>query len=331
MNQLYPITAAQNPYPAGQPMTQSDCANGTVNGVAPAGPAAAQFSVACGNDPNPYRPYRGYGNITQFQYVANSSYNALQVALHRHVGRISFDLAYTWSHALDDASDYASGNFLNSYNYSLNYASSDFDQRHLLNIGYVYDIPFFDRAGLMHTMLGGWQWSGITTYQTGTPFSVVNGLFGPGVGNGLGAGSFLNLTGNPYSVPASYNNQPGVAGPLLFNPAAFTEPQGLTFGTAQRNLLNNPARTNFDMGLFKHFEIKENMGFEFRAEAFNVFNHTQWLPLGGLNSTGNASTSCFAGATNTPGDPSCLANSNFLRPGGAHNPRILQLGLKFLF
>jgi hypothetical protein len=331
LNQMYPITAAQNPYPAGQPMTTNDCNNGTVNGVAPTGPAAAQFAVACGADPNPYRPFRGYGNIQSIQYVANSNYNAMQVSLHRHVGRLSFDLAYTWSHALDDASDYASGNFLNSYDYRLNYASSDFDQRQLLNVGYVYDLPFFDKGGLMHTMLGGWQWSGIMTFQTGTPFSVTDGLFGPGVGNGLGAGSFLDLVGNPYAVPAGANNQPGVVGPLLFNPAAFTAPQGLTFGTAQRNVLNNPQRTNFDMGLFKHFQIKESMGVEFRAEAFNVFNHTQWLPLGGLNSTGNASATCFAGATNTPGDSSCLANSNFLRPGGAHNPRILQLGLKFLF
>ncbi len=331
LNQMYPITGAQNPYPAGQPMTINDCNNGTVNGVAPGGPAAAQFAVACGADPNPYRPYRGYGNIQSIQYVGNSTYNSMQVSLHRHVGRISFDLAYTWSHALDDASDYASGNFLNSYNYRLNYASSDFDQRHLLNIGYVYDLPFFDKGGLLHTMLGGWQWSGIMTYQTGTPFSITDALYGPGVGNGLGAGSYLDQIGNPNSVPASMNNQPGVVGPLLFNPAAFGAPQGLTFGTAQRNLLNNPQRTNFDMGMFKTFAIKESMGIEFRAEAFNVFNHTQWLPLGGLNSTGNSSTSCFAGATNTPGDASCLADSNFLRPGGAHNPRILQLALKFLF
>ncbi len=331
LNQLYPISAAQNPYPAGQPMVGNDCASGTVNGVAPTGPAAAQFAVACGSDPNPYRPYQGYGNIKAIQYVANSSYNAMQVALHRHVGRLSVDIAYTWSHALDDASDYASGNFLNSYNYAMNYASSDFDQRQIFNIGYVYDIPFFTQAGLAHSLLGGWQWSGITTFQTGTPFSVTDGLYNAGVGNGLGSGSFLNLVGNPYSVPANFNNQPGVVGPLLYNPAAFTAPQGLTFGNAQRNVLNNPQRTNFDMGLFKHFEIKENMGFEFRAEAYNVFNHTQWLPVAGLNGSGNNSAHCFGGSNFSPGDPSCLADSNFLRPGGAHNPRILQLGLKFLF
>ena len=331
LNQLYPITQAQNPYAPGQPMTQADCASGTVNGVAPTGQAGIQFNVACGAVADPYRPYLGYGSITQIMYGANSNYNALQVSFQRHVGKLSFNLAYTWSHSLDDASDYASSNFLNSYNLGLNYASSDFDQRQIVNFGYVYDLPVFTKKGWVNAILGGWQWSGLVTYQTGTPFSVTDGLYGPGVGNSIGAGSFLNLVGNPYSNPNAPAGIPGVVGPLLYNPAAFVAPQGLTFGDSQRNVLNNPNRTNFDMGLFKTFPVKESMSFEFRAEAFNVFNHTQWLPLGGNNSTGNSSTSCFAGSNNSAGDPSCLPNNNFLRPGGAHNPRILQLGLKFIF
>jgi Carboxypeptidase regulatory-like domain/TonB-dependent Receptor Plug Domain len=331
LNQLYPITNAQNPYPAGQPMTQADCSSGTVNGVAPTGQAGIQFNIACGGDPNPNRPYQGFGSITSIQYVGNSSYNAMQVSFRRNVGKLNFNLAYTWSHSLDDASDYASGNFLNSYNYRLNYASSDFDQRQILNLGWVYDLPSLPKKNWVNMIVGGWQWSGLMAYQTGTPFSVTDGLYGPGVGNSLGAGSFLNLVGNPNSNANAPANLPGVVGPLLYNPAAFVAPQGLTFGTAQRNVLNNPNRTNFDMGLFKTFPVKEAMMFEFRAEAFNIFNHTQWLPLGGNNSTGNASTSCFGGANNSAGDPSCLANNNFLRPGGAHNPRILQFGLKFIF
>ncbi len=331
LNQMYPISNAQNPYPAGQPMTQADCNSGTVNGVTPTGQAGNQFNVACGSDPNPYRPFQGYGNIQSIQYVGNSSYNAMQVSFRRNVGKLNFNLAYTWSHSLDDSSDYASGNFVNSYNYRLNYASSDFDQRQILNLGWVYDLPSLPKKNWVNLIVGGWQWSGLMAYQTGTPFSVTDGLFGPGVGNGYGAGSYLDLVGNPNSNPNAAAGIPGVVGPLLYNPAAFAAPQGLTFGTAQRNVLNNPNRTNFDMGLFKTFPVKESMSFEFRAEAFNVFNHTQWLPLGGNNSTGNSSTSCFAGPNNSAGDASCLANNNFLRPGGAHNPRIMQFGLKFIF
>ena len=74
-------------------------------------------------------------------------------------------------------------------------------------------------------------------------------------------------------------------GPLLFNPAAYSAPQGLSFGTVGRNSLNNPSRTNFDMGLFKHFAFTEARALEFRAEAYNVFNHTQW---NGVNSGTNS-------------------------------------------
>jgi hypothetical protein len=103
-------------------------------------------------------------------------------------------------------------------------------------------------------------------------------------------------------------------------------PQGLSFGTVGRNSLNNPNRTNFDMGLFKHFAFNEARALEFRAEGYNVFNHTQWNGVGG-------GTSCFGDASDSfsEGDPSCYANNGFLRAGGAHNPRILQLGMKFIF
>ena len=323
INQLYPISAAQNPYGAGQAMTTNDCNNGTVNGVAPTGPAANQFNVACGGDPDFYRPYQGYGDITSLQPQANSIYNALQASAHRHVGRLSLDAAYTWSHSLDDSSDRYDGAFVDAYNLALTRASSSFDQRQIFNIGYVYDLPFFTNEGLTHKLLGGWQISGITTFQTGTPFSVTDGLFNSGVGNGIGTGSFLNQVGNPNAIPNLTSSPAGVYGPLLFNPAAFAAPQGLSFGTAGRDSLNNPSRTNFDMGLFKHFAISEARGVEFRAEGYNVFNHTQWNGV-------NGGTSCF-GADNSAGDPTCYANNGFLRAAGAHNPRILQLGMKLIF
>jgi hypothetical protein len=70
--------------------------------------------------------------------------------------------------------------------------------------------------------------------------------------------------------------------------------------------------------------VRECKSFEFRAEGFNIFNHTQWNGI-------NNSTSCFGATDFSAGAASCLANNNFLRPSGAHNPRILQLGMKFLF
>jgi hypothetical protein len=127
------------------------------------------------------------------------------------------------------------------------------------------------------------------------------------------------------------------------NPSAFAAPQGLTFGDTPRNDARNPHQINFDMAIYKHFTINERAAFEFRTEAFNVFNHTEWGYIaGGAGSAGgngsytggSSSIGCY-GDNGSAGDPSCVndpANpNNFLRPGAAHNARILQLALKFIF
>jgi len=335
LNQIYPVPASLNPYPGGQAISLNDCSTLTVNGAPVTGPALNNLTVACGGSPNPYRPYLGLGDITGLEDEANSIYNALQVSARRNFSHLTLSLAYTWSHSIDDSSDRGDSSFVNSYDLEANRASSNFDQRHLLNISWVYDVPFFTNTGFLHTAFGGWQWSGLMTYQSGTPFSVFNAAYSDnaGVGNSIGSGSYVDIVGNPNAPPPA-TNAAGILGPLLYNPAAFAEPTGLTFGDAGRNILNSPARTNFDMGLFKHFPLKsEQRALEFRAEAFNVFNHTQWLPLNSSGSISNPNdqAACYAGPNNSAGDPSCIPNSEFLHPGGAHNPRILQLGMKFIF
>ncbi len=313
LNQLHPVLASQNPYGAGQPITGADCSSlafngftptGTANGQPVSGTVAQNLAVACGNDPNPYRPFYGFGNITYLATEANSSYHALQISARRNIGGLDLSLAYTWSHSIDDSSDRYDNNFVDSYNLAGTRASSNFDQRQLLNMSWVYDLPVFRH----NPVLGGWQWSGIMGIQTGTPFSITNGTtYGDngGVANGVGTGSFADVVGNPDAVPS---NAPASNGPLLFNPAAFATPQGLTFGNSGRNFLRNPGRTNFDMGVFKTFHVTERQTVEFRAEGFNVFNHTQWS---GVNHS-------FGG-------------SNFLYPSGAHLGRIFQFGLKYAF
>jgi hypothetical protein len=163
-----------------------------------------------------------------------------------------------------------------------------------------------------------------------------------GVANGTGTGSRPDLVGNPNaSVPGSGATSIGGTnfGPLLANPAAFAAPQGLTFGNAPRNVARNPRQVNFDMAIYKHFAVRESMSFEFRAEAFNVFNHTEFgYVYGDAGSAGGNSgitsytnsVGCYAGPNNTANDPSCLGGGLF-RPAGAHNARILQLALKFFF
>jgi hypothetical protein len=328
MNQLPPTPQAFNPYLAGQPISDADCSTlqnvgmpdvgAVVNGIVITGMPAINLQTACGNDASPYRPYRGIGTITRLENTSSSSYHALQASLRRNVGGLQINAAYTYSHSTDDASDRWDYGLVNYYTPSASRASSNFDIRHLFNIGYVYDLPIFTASGLKHTLLGGWQISGITTFLTGTPFSVVNDFAytdNAGVANGIGTGSYPDLVFNPNRrVPSGY------AG----NPEAFTAPRGLTYGNAGRNLLRNPNRLNFDMAVFKRFAINERTGFEFRAEAFNVFNHTQWAPIAGEGGSGAANGGPSSGTN-------AFGGSDFLRILSAYNPRILQFGLKFYF
>ena len=325
LNQLHPLPLSQNPYKPGEPIGGTDPNNPTddcntfttPSGVALTGQAAINLAVACGADASPFRNFLGYGDINHLEYAASSSYNALQAALRRALGGLQLSLAYTWSHAIDDTSDRFDGSFVDSYNPAANRASSNFDQRHILTLAYVWDLPLLKGQRLANKVLGGWQYSGIMNVQTGTPFSAIVSNDNAGVANGLGSSSRPDLVGDPKSgivqVPLG-----DAFGPAFYNPAAFAPPRGLTFGDAGRNILRNPRRANFDMALFKHFSLTERVGFEFRAEAFNVFNHTQW---GNIANDGTA-----GGAGNNT-----LGSEGFLYVSSAHNPRILQLGLKFIF
>lgn len=363
-NQMAPVPASQNPYGPGQVITADDCNSVSVgsNGQATAtanvdtgapvtmtGGWANNLAVACGNNANFYRPFLGIGGIERKDQTGSSNYNALEFSLRHSIGGLEVSAAYTYSHSIDDSSDYNDLGFVNSYALNAYRASSNFDQRHNIDVSYVYDLPIFKGHGLTHTVLGGWQWSGITLIQSGTPFSVynigVNGVTGDnaGVGNSFATAlSYPDLVGNPRagaSSSALAGFQPGF-GPLLYNPDVFVEPRGLTFGDAGRNILRNPWRTNFDMALIKHFPVTEGKYFEFRAEAFNVFNHVEYNWLGGdAGSAGDNSgrgtvsneIGCYGGANNSAGDPTACAGNSYLRSAGTHLPRIMQLALKFIF
>ena len=124
---------------------------------------------------------------------------------------------------------------------------------------------------------------------------------------------------------------------MLDNPAQFVAPRGLTFGDAGRNFLNNPSRLNFDVALLKHIKITEASEIQFRAEVFNIFNHTQFRIYDPDNpgSSGNNVVSCYAGPAYSAGflgsGADCITGASFLRPLDAHRPRTMQFGLKWSF
>jgi hypothetical protein len=322
-NQLCPVSgggvcgaADTNPFAQGQPITTADCTsfgnNGTLaNGTPVTGRAVTNLSVACGASADPLRTaFPGYSDITYLRDYANSIYNALQVSANRTVGNLTLSLAYTYSHSIDDSSDRSDNAFVNAYDIAANRASSSFDQRHALSVSYVYAIPLFRHASsaFERAALGGWQLSGITVVQTGTPVSVTNGTnFGDnaGVGNGVGTGSRPDLVGNPDSAAVNTGAAPG---PLLYNPAAYAIPTGLTFGDVGRDTLYLPRRTNFDFGLFKEFKFSEKTGLDFRWENFNLFNHSEF---NGINSS--------------------FGTSGFLYADSTHLARKMQFGLRLFF
>jgi hypothetical protein len=392
VNQLVPAVSTDNPFgpnglAPGQPITSTLCNsyNGTsFTFVTPTNPTgtpwdntntdfvnlqAACFGTPRKNfpDPNSLRTFApGLGQIFSLQNVADSKYNGLQATLRRDTGSLTLGVSYTYSHSIDDSSDRSDTTLVNSFDLSSNKASSNFDQRHLLNISYVYkldslvnklrfwfsNIGYDDSAASQaaampesssrwaHAVEDGWELSGITIFQSGTPFSVINGgsstgisvLDNAGVANGTGAGSYPDVIGDPYkTAPFGGNNYKSV-GPILANPAAFGAPEGLTFGNAGRNFMNNPRRLNFDVALLKHFKITEGSNLEFRIEAFNVFNHTQFRIYDpDKGNTGSNTITCYGGPNNSAGDSSCLAGSSFLHPVDAHRPRTMQFGLKYNF
>lgn len=417
VNQLAPpptgpsgISQTGNPFNPGQPILAGDCApqNQTnninnvffvVNGqeIHPSQPAWKNLVAACYGTTNPLndslyqgipnpdtlRPFFGFHRILSLQDVADSQYNALQATLRRTRGPLTVGVSYTYSHSFDDSSDRSDASFVDSSDIKASWASSNFDERHLFSINYIYDVPKISRtveqwlvdrgdddtAGaapkgqsdstFLHLLLDGWQISGITVFQSGTPFSVINGgsnlgisvLDNAGVANGAGAGSYADVVSSPkLGLPVGvdkFNSQS--IGPLLYNPGAFAAPQGLSFGDAGRNVLNNPHRLNFDMSLLKNFKIKESTNLEFRFEVFNVFNHTQFRIFD--SSIGNAAQNtinCYGGGiggapytagggfTILPGSTQpehvdCTTGSSFLHPIDSHRPRTIQFGLKLSF
>jgi hypothetical protein len=321
-------------------------------------PQTACYGVGqVATNPNALREFApGIGQIYSLQNAANSSYNALQFSFRRTKAPLVLGVAYTYSHSIDDASDRSDASSVNSLNLPFARASSSFDQRHLLNVSYIYDLPPFSKwlyscqaeeddsakavcvteenSAVSRFLFKGWQLSGVTTFQTGTPFTVINigspdgisTLDNAGVANGSGAGSYPDLCGDPHASLPFGGNNPESVGPLLLNPGAFCAPRGLTFGDAGRNVLRNPLRFNTDVALLKHWTVKEGSSVEFRMEVFNFFNNTQFRiydPT--LGNQANNTVNCYGGLgvgySAAGGDgANCLTGSAFLHPVSAHRP-----------
>jgi hypothetical protein len=256
------------------------------------------------------RPYKGYNSIRETDNIGTSTYNSFQLSFSRRFKQgFAFGMAYTLSKSMDSGS--AQRDIIpNTYDAHNLWGQSDFDVRHIMIINYIYELPFLrSQHNLAGKALGGWQISGITQFQTGTPFSVGTGNDYAGVGQDgslNGIGQFWNMNATPSIVGQIAANGAGEAkywfqttdssGNLLFS-----QPAKNTFNTQPagfRNVLHNPGFTNWNVGLFKKFSFTEKTGMQFRAEAFDVFNHPNW---GGVN-TNPTNLSTFGKITSKTGD-----------------------------
>ncbi len=228
--------------------------------VAPTNPAFVNLEAACFGtpgisvpDPNALRTFApGLGRIFSLQNVATSTYNAMQMTLRRSTGPLTLGVSYSYSHSIDDSSDRSDTTLVNALDIASNKASSNFDQRHLLNISYLYKLDSVvnrlrywfsnvdydaspsttalpEPSSFGRKLFEGWELSGITTLQSGTPFSVINGgssngisvLDNAGVANGTGAGSYPDVIGNPHLQAPYGSKNPLSIGPALLNSCRF--------------------------------------------------------------------------------------------------------------
>ena len=271
------------------------------------------------------RPYKGYGAIRLSENSGKSIYNSLQVSADRRYSNgFKLSIAYTLGKSMDDASNKRDVVF-NTYDDESFYGPSSFDRRHVLGIGYIYDLPFWkEQETLLKNMVGGWQISGASFFRTGTPFSVLRTNDIAGVGDGA-FGQPYNLVGDP-KANSNQKFSNGTDGNFWFNPAAFAAPANGTFGNAPRNLLYNPGQQQWDIAVFKNFLMGGSRRLQFRAEIFNFPNHPN---LGAPGGGGGAQTGTVTGGGAGFADPT---NANFGRVTTKTNDRRdIQLSLRFVF
>src|SRR5450432_3582342 len=258
--------------------------------------------------------------------ISNSIYNALEASLRQRFSHgISFLASYTYSKAIDDVSSFnisgsgsiqtAGENDLaqNPTNLAAERGPSLFDARHRLVFSYQWDLPFWRHGqNWYQKALGGWQLNGIATMMSGTPFTVFDSN---DVSEQGGAPEITGFSANrpnlvagqkPNSGPRTVNNWLNANAFARITPDPNSPVQ--QFGNEGRNAALGPRYMNWDFSTFKNFHVTESKEFEFRAEFFNILNHTNFhLPN------------------------SDISSRTFNQILKAEDPRLIQFGLKFRY
>ena len=262
-----------------------------------------------------FKPY--YGSISMDGEDANANFNALEVTVKKRMAQhLSFTGAYTWSKSLDDVPQGGNDNDIGADSasalpwtdpnrHAFDYGPSGFDHTHRFVLSYVLTLPTLANSnGLIRSLIGGWEDTGILTLQSGGAFTVLAGK--DQSQTGLNHDRAVLVAGvDPFASGTCGTTNACVR---WLNSAAFTVPPLGSAGTLAKDSFRGPGFFGWDMGLFKNIPAGEHLKFQFRAEFFNVFNHTN---LNNPNAT--------------------VSGSGFGTITGSGSPRIGQLALKMTF
>lgn len=297
-----------------------------INFVGPADTNAFALANAGSTQVNSIRPFRGYSTITFIETQAISRYHGLLSSLNWRFARgSSLNLAYTFSKNLTNFTNDRDGVDApqNQFDLITEYAEARTSRPHIFAASYIYELPFFrnSKNGFTHNVLGGWQISGITNIESGQPISRVLAS----TTNGGRNGNRAQLVGNPTGGLAG-TIDPVSGLPFIFDPTAFANPVLGTYGNSGRAIFRLPGRNQTNLSLVKNLYFSQEKGryLQLRAESFNVFNHTQFLPGSVDNQLGGSP--CVPGGT-----IAVCANPTTGRPTATRLPREFQFGAKLYF
>ena len=273
------------------------------------------------------RARRGIADIALYESSATGNYNSLQVTLDRRFTNMFIGMAYTWAKNLTTATGDTTYVRPDPYTHQAYYGPSGNDRRQTFVLNYVYDLPKLTKANAFErAILGRWQISGVTTFQTGTPFNIGYSITGVSQQNITGSsteGARVYWLANP--MTGSDNPYNRMNGNMIAPPAVGSI--GLESGY---NRFTGPGTNNWDISLQKEFGIKEKVHFQFRVDAFNAFNHTQFT---GYNSTVNYSSLTNWSPTNLylKADGSVNNINGFGTVNGVRSARNLQTMIRVQF
>ncbi len=297
-------------------------------GAATCGPMAetGTFTTATGQTVVPRQPLGAdFGSDGLYENIGNANYNSLEATFRYRSDRLELLAGYTYSKTLDQASGL--GDQINPFDHSLTKELAAFDLRNNFVVSYAYELPFDRLFGKQRPNLTrGWKLSGITRFSNGLPVTLLelddNSLTGT-----VNAGPNSNGIDEPNYTPGNLHFTNPRSGLPYFNTSLFSSEQLGQVGDSWRRFFDGPGINNWDMALLKDFALHESMHLEFRAEYFNVFNHSQFVATSALGSAGTGTCVTSGPAQSCGGVP----GSSFGIISSARDPRIGQIALKLTF